>query len=89
MLINVIERYCKRNRLSSECVLVDKIYRKRKEYKLLQITWSPFARPAFGNLQKNSALDKRIEYLDAVDKIEVERAFGLTKMTFDHGLITM
>lgn len=37
MLINVIERYYKHNGLASECVLVDKIYRKRKEYKLFQI----------------------------------------------------
>lgn len=32
--------------------------------------------------------DKKIEYADAVDRIEVERAFSLAKRSFGLGLIT-
>lgn len=45
-------------------------------------------RMALGRLKKDPSVDRKTEYMDAVDRIEVERAFSLAKRSFGLGLIT-
>ena len=44
--------------------------------------------PALVRPKKDPKADKKIEYEDAVDRIEVERAFSLAKRRFGLGLLT-
>lgn len=44
--------------------------------------------PALGRPKKDPSVDKKTEYIDAVDRIEVERGFSLAKRSFGLGLIT-
>ena len=44
--------------------------------------------PALGRPKKDSRVDKKQEYVDNNDRIEVERAFSLAKRRYGLGLIT-
>ena len=44
--------------------------------------------PALGRQKKESQEDKKQAYIDNIDRIEVERAFSLSKRRFGLGLIT-
>ena len=44
--------------------------------------------PTLGRPKRDSSVDKKLEYIDSVDRIEVERAFSLAKRSFGLGLIT-
>lgn len=88
MLISAIEQYYKRNGHYPERVLVDKIYRNRKNLNYCKLRGIRLSGPALGRPKKDPSADKRIEYIDAVDRIEVERAFSLAKRSFGLGLIT-
>ena len=88
VLVNAVEQYYKRNGHYPERVLADKIYRTRSNLSYCKLHDIRLSGPALGRPKKDPSLDKRTEYLDAVDRIEVERAFSLAKRSFGLGLIT-
>ena len=88
VLISAIEQYYERNGHYPERVLVDKIYRNRKNINYCKSRGIRLSGPTLGRPKKDSSVDKKIEYIDSVDRIEVERAFSLAKRSFGLGLIT-
>ena len=88
VLINAVESYYKRHGHYPERALVDQIYRKRKNISYCKLRGIRISGPALGRPKKDPRADKKIEYRDAVDRIEVERAFSLAKRSFGLGLIT-
>lgn len=88
VLISAIEQYYERNGHYPERVLVDKIYRNRKNINYCKSRGIRLSWPTLGRPKKDSSVDKKIEYIDSVDRIEVERAFSLAKRSFGLGLIT-
>ena len=88
VLIGAIEQYYKRNGHYPERVLADKIYRTRDNLAYCKLHGIRLSGPALGRPKKDPSADKRVEYCDAVDRIEVERAFSLAKRSFGLGLIT-
>ena len=88
VLIEAIERYHERHGYYPERMLADKIYRNRENLKYCKERGIRLSGPALGRPKKDpDAADKRIEYMDAVDLIENERAFSLAKRSFGLGLI--
>lgn len=88
VLVNSIEQYYKRNGHYPERVLVDKIYRNRKNLAYCKQHGIRLSGPALGRPKSDPTADKIIEYVDAVDRIAVERAFSLAKRSYGLGLIT-
>lgn len=88
VLIGAIEQYYKRNGHYPERVLADKIYRTRDNLAYCKLHGIRLSGPALGRPKKDPSADKKVEYCDAVDRIEVERAFSLAKRSFGLGLIT-
>ena len=88
VLIGAVENYYERHGHYPERVLVDQIYRKRKNISYCKMRGIRISGPALGRPKKDPRADKKIEYRDAVDRIEVERAFSLAKRSFGLGLIT-
>lgn len=86
-LIDIIERYKKRNGFYPSRVLVDQIYRTRANIKFcqqnnIQMTGKPLGRP-----KKGEIFDKKQARKNEIDRIEVERKFALAKGSFGLGLI--
>lgn len=77
VLIGAIEQYYERNGHYPERVLVDKIYRNRKNINYCKLHDIRLSGPTLGRPKKDSSVDKKLEYIDSVDRIEVERAFSL------------
>lgn len=88
VLISAAEQYCKRNGNYPERILADKIYRNRKNLAFCKLHGIRLSGPALGRPKKDPSVDKKTEYIDAVDRIEVERAFSLAKRSFGLGLIS-
>lgn len=88
VLEGAVEQYRKRNGHYLQRVLADKIYRNRKNLAYCKSKGIRLSGPALGRPKKNPDIDKKIEYQDSVDRIEVERAFSLAKRSFGLGLIT-
>ena len=88
VLTTEIENYCKRTGHYPERVLVDQIYRNRKNIafcksKNIRISGTPLGRP-----KKNpSPEERKTAHQDNTDRIEVERGFSLAKRCFGMGLI--
>ena len=88
VLTTAIENYRKRTGHYPERVLVDQIYRNRKNIafcksKNIRISGTPLGRP-----KKNpSSEELKTAHQDNTDRIEVERGFSLAKRCFGMGLI--
>ena len=87
VLIGAIERYEQRAGHYPERVLVDKIYRNRKNLEFCKKHGIQISGPPLGRPRKDPTIDKKREYTDAVDRIEVERRFSLAKRCYGLGLI--
>lgn len=88
-LISAIERYKNRTSHYPERVLVDTIYRSRENRKYCKERGIRISGPALGRpRQQLSKEERKQSYQDSVDRIEVERDFGLCKRCFGLGLIT-
>ena len=88
---DVIERYKARTGRYPERVLVDQIYRTRDNLAYCKAHGIRISGPKLGRPskdQKQSKADKKIEYQDNTDRIEVERFFSLDKRCNGAGLIT-
>lgn len=87
VLIDAIQRYREHNGFYPERVLVDKIYRNRKNLAFCKENGIQISGPALGRPKKNPRNDRKQEYTDAVDRIEIERRFSLAKRCYGLGLI--
>lgn len=87
VLIGAAERYRQRTGKYPQRILADKIYRNRKNLAFCKGHGIRLSGPALGRPRKDTVTDRKIEYTDAVDRIEVERSFSLAKRCYGLGLI--
>ena len=87
VLIGAIERYRERTGHYPERALADKIYRNRENIAFCKEHGIRLSGPSLGRPRKNVLVDKKTEYIDNADRIEVERAFSLSKRCYGLGLI--
>ena len=88
MLITAVENYKSRIGHYPERVLVDQIYRNRSNRAFCTEHGIRISGPALGRPKKDDKADKKQEYIDNTDRIEVERAFSLAKRKYGLGLLT-
>ena len=88
VLITAVENYKSRTGHYPERVLVDQIYRNRTNRAFCSEHGIRISGPALGRPKKDNKVDKKQEYIDNIDRIEVERAFSLAKRRYGLGLIT-
>ncbi|MDD3417843.1 MAG: transposase, partial [Lachnospiraceae bacterium] len=89
VLIDAVERFKERTGHYPERLLADQIYRTRDNrnfYKLhgIRLSGSKLGRPS---LTKQAVKEKKQEYQDNTDRIEVERSFSLSKRCYGMDLI--
>lgn len=87
VLKEVIERYKTRTGSYPERILADKIYRNRENLNLCKKLEIRISGPALGRPKKDVIVDKKLEYVDNCDRVEVERAFSLAKRNCGLGKI--
>lgn len=87
VLIGAIERYKERTGHYPERALADKIYRNRDNLAYCRLHGIRLSGPSLGRPRKNVAADKKTEYVDNADRIEVERTFSLAKRCYGLGII--
>ncbi len=87
VLVSAIENYFKRTGHYPERVLVDQIYRNRKNRAYCKKNNIRISGPALGRPKKMTHEEKQQAYEDNVDRIEVERGFSLAKRCYGLGLI--
>lgn len=88
VLITAVENYKSRIGHYPERVLVDQIYRNRSNRAFCTEHGIRISGPALGRPKKDDKADKKREYIDNTDRIEVERAFSLAKRKYGLGLLT-
>ena len=71
-----------------ERVLADQIYRTRENRNFCRDYRIRLSRAKLGRSGQNAKADKKQEYEDNTDRLEVERAFSLDKRCYGMGLIT-
>ena len=86
-LQEVIERYKTRTGSFPQRVLADKIYRNRDNLNYCKERGIRLSGPALGRPKKDAVIDKKQEYVDICDRVEVERKFSLAKRKCGMGLI--
>lgn len=86
-LAAAVERYRERTGLYPERVLADKIYRTKENWAYCRENGIRLLGPKLGRPSRDAGTDKRQEYQDNTDRIEVERFFSRSKRCFGMGLI--
>ncbi len=86
-MIEAIERYKQRTGSYPERVLADKIYRNRDNLKYCKEWNIRLSGPALGRPKKGEVRNKRQDYIDEGERIEVERKFSLAKRKCGMGMI--
>ena len=87
-LIESAERYRKRTGKYPERILADQIYRSRINRAFCREHHIRLSGPKLGRPSETAALtDRKTEYQDNTDRIEVERGFSLAKRCYGIGLI--
>ena len=86
-LKDMIERYKERTGHYPERVLVDKIYRTRENLKYCKQHRIRLSGPALGRPKKDAEIDKKQNYIDECERVEVERKFSLAKRKCGMGMI--
>ena len=87
-LIDAVEHYRERTGHYPERVLADQIYRTRENRTFCKGKRIRLSDPKLGRPSPNAKADKKQEYQDNTDRIEVERTFSLDKRCYGMGLIT-
>lgn len=87
-LQETIERYRLRTGHYPARVLVDKIYRNRDNLAFCKERGIRLSGPTLGRPKKVEPVDKKQNYKDECERVEVERRFSLAKRKFGLGLIT-
>lgn len=77
-----IEHYRERYACYPTRVLADKIYRNRSNLAYCKERGIRLSGPALGRPKRDAVVDKKAEYKDICDRVEVERAFSLAKRRF-------
>ena len=82
-------RYYKRTGHYPERILVDQIYRTRENRKFCKSKGIRMSGPKLGRpgKEKQTRMEKKQEYQDNTDRIEVEREFSIEKHNYGLGLI--
>lgn len=88
VLKTAVKNYKSRTGHYPERVLVDQIYRNSENRAFCREQGIRISGPALGRPKKDNKADKKQEYIDNTDRIEVERAFSLAKRRYGLGLIT-
>jgi len=86
-LTEAIERYKERTGSYPQRVLADKIYRNRENLSFCKDLNIHLSGPALGRPRKDVVRDKRQDYLDESQRVEVERKFSLAKRKCGMGMI--
>lgn len=86
-LTQMIERYKGRTGSYPERILADKIYRNRENISFCSARGIRLSGPALGRPKKGEVRNKRQDYIDEAERIEVERKFSLAKSKCGLGLI--
>lgn len=68
-------------------MLADKIYRNRENLRYCKERGIRLSGPALGRPPKNQTPDKKQEYRDSCERVEVERRFSLAKRKYGLGTI--
>lgn len=89
VLVEAVERFRVRTGHYPEHLLADQIYRTRDNRKFCKFHGIRLSGPKFGrpSLTKQSSKEKKQEYQDNTDRIEVERSFSLSKRCYGMDLI--
>ena len=87
VLIGAIERYRERTGHYPERALTDKIYRNRDNLAYCKLHGIRLSGPRLGRPEKAAVADKKTEYIDNADRVEIERAFSLAKRCYGLGRI--
>ena len=87
VLTGDIERYRERTGHYPERALADKIYRNRDNLAYCRLHGIRLSRPRLGRPRKDAVADKKAEYIDNADRVEVERTFSLAKRCYGLGRI--
>lgn len=87
-LEEMIERYKARTGCYPARVLADKIYRNRANLTYCKDRGIRLSGPALGRPKKDAEPDRRQNYVDECERVEVERRFSLAKRCCGLGLIT-
>ena len=86
-LIAIIERYRERTGMYPERVLADKIYRNRVNLAFCREKGIRLSGPALGRPKKTDKPDRKQDYRDICERVEVERKFSLAKLKCGLGKI--
>lgn len=86
-LIEAVERFWERTDHYLKSVLADQIYRTRKNRNYCKNYGIRLSEPKPGRPGDDTKSDKRQEYQDNTDRIEVERSFSLGKRNYGMGYI--
>lgn len=81
-LIEAAERFRERTGSYPERILADQIYRTRKNRNFCKEHGIRLSGPKLGRPGSNVKVDKKQEYQDNTDRIEVERTFSLSKRCY-------
>ena len=87
VLISAIERYRSRTGRYPERVLVDQIYRNRKNRSYCKANGIRMSGPALGRPRKLTSEEKKQSHTGNTDRIEIERGFSLAKRCYGLGLL--
>ena len=87
-LIGAVRRFKERTGHYPKRVLADQIYRTRENRTFCKEHGIRLSGPKLGRPGANVKVDKKQEYQDNTDRIEVERAFSLDKRCYGMGLIS-
>lgn len=87
-LKEMLERYRERTGHYPARVLADKIYRNRDNLSYCKERGIHLSGPALGRPKKETQIDKKQNYRDECERVEVERRFSLAKRNCGLGLIT-
>ena len=83
-----MERFAAREGHYPKRILADRIYRNRENLSFCKEHGIRLSGPALGRPRKDAARDRRHDYLDECERVEVERKFSLAKRKCGLGLIT-
>lgn len=86
-LRQTIERYRERTGHYPDRVLADKIYRNRDNLAFCKVHNIRLAGPALGRPKKDEQPDRKQNYMDECERVEVERRFSLAKRKCSLGLV--